>query len=40
MSDWFTLGQIDSDTFILCEYRHWEESHSYLLNGGYLQLAY
>ena len=33
MSDWFTIEQIDRDTFILSEYRHWEESHSYLLNG-------
>ena len=33
MSNWFTIEQIDRDTFILSEYRHWEESHSYLLNG-------
>ena len=33
MSDWFTKDQIDEDTFILSEYRHWEETHCYLLNG-------
>lgn len=33
MSDWFTIEQIDDSTFCISEYRHWEESHSYLLNG-------
>ena len=33
MKDWFTLDQIDPDTPILSEYRHWEETHCYLLNG-------
>lgn len=33
MNDWFTIEQIDKDTFSISEYRHWEESHSYLLNG-------
>ena len=33
MSDWFTLDTIDKDTFILSEYRHWEETHCYLLCG-------
>ena len=33
MKDWFTLDQIDPDTSILSEYRHWEETHSYLLLG-------
>lgn len=32
-SNWFTLDQIQDDTFILSEYRHWEETHCYLLNG-------
>ena len=34
MKDWFTLDQIDPDTSILSEYRHWEETHCYLLNGS------
>lgn len=33
MSDWFTIDQIDSETSILSEYRHWEETHCYLLRG-------
>lgn len=33
MNDWFTLDTIDADTFILSEYRHWEETHCYLLCG-------
>jgi len=34
MKDWFTIDQIDADSYIISEYRHWEESHSYLLNGS------
>ncbi|GMQ62140.1 MBL fold metallo-hydrolase [Vallitalea maricola] len=34
MSDWFTIEQIDKDTHIISEYKHWEESHAYLLNGA------
>ena len=33
MNDWFTIDQIDRDTYIISEYRHWEETHCYLLNG-------
>lgn len=33
MSDWFTIDEIDSSTHIISEYRHWEESHCYLLSG-------
>ena len=33
MGDWFTINAIDGDTFIISEYRHWEETHCYLLNG-------
>ena len=33
MDNWFTVDQIDRDTFIISEYRHWEETHCYLLNG-------
>ena len=34
MSDWFTIDQIDDDTYIISEYRHWEETHCYLLSGS------
>jgi len=33
MEKWFTLEQIDADTHIVSEYRHWEETHCYLLEG-------
>lgn len=33
MGDWFTINAIDGNTFIISEYRHWEETHCYLLNG-------
>ena len=33
MSDWFAIEKIDDTTHIISEYRHWEETHSYLLNG-------
>ncbi|AKA70403.1 MBL fold metallo-hydrolase [Clostridium scatologenes] len=33
MKDWFTIDHIDKDTHIVSEYRHWEETHAYLLNG-------
>lgn len=33
MSGWFTIDKIDENTFIISEYRHWEETHCYLLNG-------
>ena len=32
-SDWFTIDRIDPRTFVLSEYRHWEETHCYLLLG-------
>lgn len=34
MSEWFTIDTIDKDTYIISEYRHWEEIHCYLLNGS------
>lgn len=34
MGDWFTVNQIDENTYVISEYRHWEETHCYLLNGG------
>ena len=33
MEEWFTKEIIDQDTCILSEYRHWEETHCYLLQG-------
>ena len=33
MTDWFTIDTIDQDTYIISEYRHWEETHCYLLQG-------
>lgn len=30
---WFTVDQVDLDTYVISEYRHWEETHCYLLNG-------
>lgn len=33
MSNWFTIDELDRETYIISEYRHWEETHSYLLNG-------
>lgn len=34
MENWFTVIQIDKDTWIISEYRHPEETHCYLLNGS------
>ena len=33
MNDWFSIDEIDKSTYIISEYRHWEETHCYLLNG-------
>ena len=33
MEDWFTIDAVSSDTHIISEYRHWEETHCYLLEG-------
>lgn len=33
MDNWFTIDRIDENTYIISEYRHWEETHCYLLNG-------
>lgn len=32
-NDWFTIEKIDDTTSIISEYKHWEETHCYLLNG-------
>jgi hypothetical protein len=34
MNNWFTTDQIDKTTYIISEYRHWEETHCYLLIGS------
>ena len=36
--DWFTVDKIDPDTHIISEYKHWEETHCYLLNGSKFSL--
>ena len=33
MKLWFTINEIDEKTHIISEYRHWEETHCYLLEG-------
>lgn len=33
MTDWFTIEEIDDDTWCISEYRHWEETHCYLVLG-------
>lgn len=33
MKPWFTIDKIDSNTHIISEYRHWEETHCYLMEG-------
>lgn len=33
MNNWFTVEQIDGQTFAISEYKHWEETHCYLLCG-------
>lgn len=34
MSDWFTVEQIDADSYVISELKHWEETHCYLLCGS------
>ncbi len=33
MDNWFTVEEIDAQTFAISEYKHWEETHCYLLCG-------
>ena len=33
MDTWFTVEELDDQTFAISEYRHWEETHCYLLIG-------
>lgn len=34
VNDWFTVEQIDTETFAISEYGHWEQTHCYLLLGS------
>ncbi|GAA0777450.1 hypothetical protein GCM10008908_32650 [Clostridium subterminale] len=34
MNDWFTIEKIDEFTYAISEYKHWEETHAYLLIGN------
>lgn len=34
MNNWFTVEQWSKDTFVISEWRHWEETHCYLLLGS------
>lgn len=34
MGKWFTIDRIDPATYAISEYRHWEETHCYLLIGS------
>lgn len=38
MDDWFTVERIDDATYAISEYKHWEETHCYLLIGSYNSL--
>ena len=31
--NWFTIDQLEEDTWCISEYRHWEGTHCYLLSG-------
>ena len=33
MESWFTVEQIDYNTFAISEYQHWKETQCYLLCG-------
>lgn len=33
MSNWFTVERVDDTTYAISEYKHWEETHCYLLIG-------
>ena len=33
MKPWFTIENLDDRTHIISEYRHWEETHCYLIEG-------
>ena len=31
--NWFTIERLERDTYVISEYKHWEETHCYLLLG-------
>ncbi len=33
MDRWFTVEEVDDDTYAISEYQHWEETHCHLLCG-------
>lgn len=33
MNKWFTIEEMDNKTFSISEYKHWEQTHCYLLIG-------
>lgn len=33
MKPWFAIDKIDTSTHIISEYRHWEETHCYVIEG-------
>lgn len=33
-NNWFTIERVDEDTCVISEYRHWKETHCYLLKGS------
>jgi len=33
MDTWFTVEKIDAETYAISEYKHWEQTHCYLLIG-------
>ena len=33
LDNWFAVERIDTDTYTISEYKHWEETHCYLLCG-------
>ncbi len=34
VDDWFTVEKIDENTYAISEYKHWEETHCYLICGN------
>lgn len=32
-ANWFTMERLERDTYVISEYKHWEETHCYLLLG-------
>ena len=33
MENWFIVEKIDNGTYAISEYKHWEETHCYLVCG-------